>query len=356
MKKTTYLLFILYFLVLVTSGVIFYLRCIRGYTITKTPPIQVEIISTRDFIYYVNGNILYRVDPTDPTKTNNFETQGEIGKLDLNKSKAEIAYETKNSSGDWEIWQGDANNIQKEKLAAKDISTFSDWEDFLNPKYNPDKTKLAILAEGNSSDAIFVKNLDADTWQNITEQTKVKIADYSWNQDSKNLIYCSSTPPNGTTKNACWTFNFENSSSTKTFDIEAKRISWDKTDNPFYLSKSQTPHIYTINPESKVSTQVDDVIAPKVITNFQIDYQGKKIVYEVVFSEKSDIYLSNIDGSNRLQLTTDGTSQQPLFSPLEDKIAFLRQKNGIYTITIDKMSEQKIVNLEDTIDALSLWR
>lgn len=360
MKKTISFLFILYFLILIGAGTIFYFKYIRNFSLIETKPILVETVNPRSLIYYTQANILYRADPqlqNNPLSLEKIETltlQGEIGQLDLNIFKSQIIYDIKNPDGNWEVWQGDFNNIQKEKIGFKGVAELEDYEDFSNPKYSPDKTKMAILGQKNTADTIFIKDLSG-AWQKVADKIGIKITDYSWSKDSQKLIYCSSNPPVNETKNGCWTINLETKTNTKSFEREVKKISWNKTDNIFYLSKSDPPHIYTIYPEIQEHAQIDDVSAPKTIANFQIDYQGKKIAYEIIADQKSDIYLSNIDGSNRLQLTTDGNTRQPIFSP-DDEIAFLRQKDGIYLVKTDKTNERKLINLEDSIDLLILWR
>ena len=328
----------------------------RNFSSIKTEPLQVEIVKPRALIYYSKGSDLLRVDPqsqNDSVKT--LETQGEIGQLDLNASKSQVTYEVKSATGNWEIWQGDFNNIQKEKIAPDDSAQeLVPYENFSAPKYSPDKNKLSYLAQSSSSDAIIIQDIVTGDLEKVEPDTKIKIADYSWNNKSDSLIYCSSNPPAGGAKNACFVFNLANKQNTKAFEREIKKVSWSKTDNIFYLSSGETPHIYTANIAGGSPVQIDDVSSPKNIINFQINNQGEKIVYEIVADQKSDIYLSNIDGSNRLQLTTDGLAHQPIFSP-EDEIAYLRQKDGIYTIESDKTNERKIISLEDTINNLLIW-
>jgi Tol biopolymer transport system component len=79
------------------------------------------------------------------------------------------------------------------------------------------------------------------------------------------------------------------------------------------------------------------------------------MVYEVAEGSLKNIYVAKIDGKNILQLTTDGQSGQPLFSPRSDEIAFLREADGIYLIGINKENVRKITNLKTEVRLL-LWR
>ncbi|MCL5407265.1 MAG: hypothetical protein M1429_02105 [Patescibacteria group bacterium] len=360
MKQTTILLFILYFLILAGGVTAFYLKYVRNYTPVATQTLQVETVNLRPLIYYTKTNILSSVDPDPQNKistTITLEAQGEIGQLDLNKPKSQFAYEQKNANSNWEIWQGDSSNLQKEKVGFIDQTKFGNFQDFSKPKYSPDMTKLAFLAQGSTTDTIFVENLATGVLQKIINDSAVKITDYSWDKASKKLIYCSSNPPAGQSKNACFSVTQEGQENTLVFEREVKKISWDKTDNIFYLSRDDIPHIYTVSPGNQDHTQIDDVTAPKKIVGFQINPDGKKIVYEIIADQKSDLYLSDTTGANRFQLTNDDNASQPIFSDTAiEKIAFLRQKDGIYTINLDQTNVQKVVSLKDTINSLLLWK
>lgn len=352
MKQITILLFIIYFLILTGGVTAFYLKYVRNYAPVTTQTLEVETVNLRPLIYYAKSNIFSSVDPDPQNKISTpttLEAQGEIGQLDLNKLKSQFAYEQKNANSNWEIWQGDSSNLQKEKVGFIDQTKFGNFEDFSKPKYSPDMNKLAFLAQGSTTDTIFIKNLATDTLQKIINDSTVKIADYSWDKTSKKLIYCSST--------ACFSVTQEGKENTKLFEQEVKKISWDKTDDIFYLSRNDTPHIYAVHAGNQDHTQIDDVTAPKKIVGFQINTDGKKIVYEIIADQKSDLYLSDITGANRFQLTNDGNASQPIFSDsATEKIAFLRQKDGIYTINLDQTNARKIVSLKDTINSLFLWR
>lgn len=358
MKKTIYLLFLLYFVILIGAVTLFYLIYIRNFSSIESVPLQIETTSPRALIYYTKAEVLLNVDPqalesssTLPEIIQRFAA-GTIGKLDINKNKSQIAYEAKNALGAWEIWQDNINDFGKDKIASQDQNELKDYQDFANPKYNNDKTALAFIAQGQASDAIFIFDLEKQTLKKATSLADVKIADFSWNRGAQKLIFCTSN----LSKNGCFEVGLETLEEIKLFEAEVKQISWNKTDDVFYLSRPDTPHIYGFSYETQTTSQIDNVSAPKNIISFQIDPEGKKIVYEIAAEQKSDIYLSNLDGTNRIQITTDGQAVKAVFSPDSKEIAFLRQKDGIYVIGTDKTRERKIVVLQDTIDSLAGWK
>lgn len=358
MKKTLVLIFILYLVIFISAGVFFYNQYISNFLSDGKELFQVEIINPSSLIYYSKKNVLYRVDPQNQTEAlqlNNIETfplaGEEVGRLDIDNNNLLAAFDIKNADGNWEVWQATVANLQTEKLAYLGLVELAGFDDFTNPQFSPNGEKLAFIAQGTSEDVIFIKNLANNVLQKIAADTN-KISDYSWNKDSSKIIFCTSNlVPNG-----CWNTNLETLENSKIFQQDVKKISWNKTDDIFYLSKAESPHLYAIRQDGSDTKQLDDVSSPKQVVTFQIDPAGKKIVYEVTGEEKSDIYLADIDGANRLQLTTDGKADQPLFSTDGKEIAYLKQKDGLYLINTRAIVERKIVNFTDTIDFLLLWR
>lgn len=358
MRKTIYLLFILYFLIFVAGGILFYTKYMQNFASIESMPIQVETVSPEATIYYSKTDTLYRFDPknlNNPLQFNKVEqfiSTGEVGQMDIDVDQTQAVYEVKNSGGNWEIWQAKLADFQGEKIAYPGKKELEGFEDFSLPNYSPDKNNLAFLGNGGTADVIFVKDIANDTYKKLAGETGVKISDYSWSQDSKKLVFCSSSLP----KNACWKVVLSNGQMTKIFDADVKTVSWNKTEDIFYLNRGETPHIFSVREDGQNPLQIDNLEIPKIIVDFQIDYQGKKITYSVNDEQKSDVYLSNIDGSNRVQMTTDGNSRQPLFSPDGAEISYLRQKDGIFLIGVNKTNEKKAVNLVDTISSLLIWR
>lgn len=356
MKNTISLLFVLYFLILFAGGLIFYTKYMRNFSSIEPKPVVIEQANTNSSIYYNQNNILFRLNPksqTDPLELSDIaqaQVQGKIESLDFNSSKSEVLYSSLNSNNNWEVLKGRFDNLSKEKVAFKGENGLDGFDDFTMPKFSPDKTKISVKAGQGETEAIFVKDLANDNWQKYAYKNG-KISDYSWSKDCQKLIFCTSN----LTKNFCSIIDLESKSNTLGFEREVAMISWDKTDTIFYLSQSNPPHIYAVNEQGSNSQQIDNLASPKKIVYFSINLTGTKIIYEVKTNNQSDLYTSSIDSTNRVQLTTDGSSQNPIFSP-ENTIAFLKPGNGIYIIEVDKTNEKKLVNLSSEIDKLLLWR
>lgn len=349
MRKTYYLLFFLYFMVLAGGSTFYYLKYILNNSFSGIQTIETEVINSNALIIYSKGNILTLFDSTKPDDVKTLESQSQLGKFDLNKIKSQFIFEVKNNN-QWEIRQGDFDKLERQKIAYQGQTQLIGFTSFINPKFSPDKSKFSFVGEGENGDTLFIKEMGDDSIQKITLSAALKISDYSWSQDSNKLVYCTTN----LFPNACFKFDLITMENTKLFEKEIKLISWSNTDDIIYLSRSETPHLYSTD-ENGHSNQIDDVSAPKNIVSFQLDREGRKIIYDIISEQKSDVYFSNLDGSNRLQLTTDGNSSQPTFSP-SGQIAYLRQKDGIYTIDSDKTNELKLISLTDTIDSLLFWR
>lgn len=358
MKKTLLFIFVLYIFFFAGAGIFFYLQFKHNSFSTSGQSLNIEPVTPSSMVYYSKADVIYRIDTkkqTDPLEFNQgeqFGVQGEVGSLDIDKTNLLAVYDIKNANNNWEVWKAITTNFQAEKIAAKDQKDLEGFEDFSKPKFSSDNTKLAFLGSSVNTDVIFIKDMSTNAYTKLGSEISAKISDYSWNKDSSKIIFCSSS----LLKNACFEGNLTTRASQKAFEAEVKKISWDKQDKILYLSKNETPHIYSLKVNDTNISQIDDVVAPKKVISFQIDSLGQKIAYELLNDQKSDIYISQIDGTNRLQLTSDGGNHQPIFSSDSKKLAFLRQKNGIYLIDTQKSNERKILNLEDTIDTLLLWR
>ena len=360
MKTNITLIFIIYFLFFAGTGFVFYTKYLDNFT-SKTEPLALETLNSPSAIYYSKGTTLYLLDPNrqaNPLEVNpgeQFSLTGEISQLALSKNLL-AAIEIKNTDGFSEIWQGTTSDPQKEKLASVGSAEFAGFEDFLKPQFSPDNTFLSFLGSGKTADVIFVKNLATNDLVRLGEDKTAKITDYSWNKDSSKVIFCTKS----LLKNGCFEESLDSPKSTASFKEEVKEISWDKTEEIFYLTQADVPHLFRLDASGKNPQQLDNLISPNKIVSFQIDPAGQKIAYEIISDTPvaggSDIYLAQTDGSNRLQISTDGNAQKPLFSPDGTEITFLRQKDGIYFIKTDKTNERKMINLSDTIDHLFLWR
>jgi len=352
-KPSIWLVFILYLLIFVIAGVVFYFKYLNQFLSSNATPIQMNTLAPASYLYYSEGNNLYRFEPTSSNNIAEVRLEpllktGKVNHFVLDKTRLWGFYEL-GSNGKTEIWQIDMADKKSTAIASSSQINFQGFENFSQPKISPDNTKLALVGKNQKLDVVFIKNLSDNSLLKLGESLSSKISDYSWTDDSKNILLCSSN----LLKNACWQVDLKTRTPAQIFEAEVRQISAE-TGKIIYLAKTDTYHLFNLKKTGQVPEQIDNLTPPKEIVSFQTNPSGQKIVYEVKEGLKTDIYESDLDGANRLQLTTDGTSSQPLYSPDGQKIAFLKD-DGLYWIGSSK-SAQKILNLAVPADYLLNWR
>ena len=355
MKTKITLIFIVYLLLFAVLGMIFY-RILLKNSSPGENSFSAETVSPETKIYFSRNQIIYRLAPEKAglTAGQNLETfsqQGEVGNLTFDKNINLAAFEVKNAEGRWEIWKANPANFEGSQIAkAGDLAGF---QDFQTPKFSPSGEKLAFIGTATSQDKLLIYNVKTAEIKEYGGELGAKFSDYSWDKEGQRLALCSSN----LSLNACWRLDMESQGTQKLFEENIKEISWNHTAEIIYLTQAETPHIFRRLPEENPA-QIDNLSTPKKIISFQVAPLGENIVYQVLdlASQGSDLYFSQIDSANRLQLTREGENLQPLFSPDGSKIAFLRQKDGLYSIETDKTNLRKILESSEAIDRLLAWR
>lgn len=350
MKTTFYLIFILYFLLFLGAGFVFYTQNIANYGGAKSLP--AERVSSGSQIYYLRDKTIARFNPAlaEDMKLVKFPQAGDIGRLTL--SQTEAFYELKNSQGLWELRRASLEQFASNKIETS-APIFSGFDDFNLPKPSPNNENLAFLGLGKTADAVFTKNLASGKVTKIGDELSARIADFSWNQDGSAILICTSS----LTPDTCQNYSLGSSSGTKMFEAEVQVLSLDKTEDIFYLSREETPHLFRKKVVGEAAS-IDNLSAPKKIVGFELDPTGQDIAYEVVDPETSGsaIYLSDISGANKIQLTSGVNAFWPLFSPDGRQIIYYKSHEGIYLYQIDRGTETKISLPSEQIDRLLGWR
>ncbi|MGA2667196.1 MAG: hypothetical protein ABSE91_03900 [Patescibacteria group bacterium] len=355
MKKLTWLLFLGYYCVFIILGVIFYFKYLNIYLVAGAKPAQISAANTPK-IYYSAKSSFFRVDPNYINSgalinsSDQIQSGGAVESLEVSPNEQTIAISVNESSG---LSQVQLLEISSNQLQTISNSKLKDFNELSDPHFSPNSKQLAFLAMTSSREAIFIEDLAKNTFTDLIDKGNVKIADFSWNRDGSKIVFCTA----GGAQNACSVVNTSTGKVLNSFSAEVKQISWSKTAAIFYLgSANNIANIYTITENSSISKPVTNIGSPKTVTNFDLDSQGRTLVYEVDESNNSDVYVSRTDGSNLIQLTTDQKSSQPIISPDGQTVAFLRQADGIYTIGIDKTKESKLLNLTENINHLLTWK
>ena len=357
MKKYTWLLFILYFGVFVAFGLIFYFKYLDRFFKSGSEPITVETAKSQEYIYYSQENNLYRLnpelalDPESPERNERIQSTGPVSNLDIYQNGSLLAYEVQVIAGK-EIWQVKTATNESQKIAYQDAPNLEGFKDFSAPKFSPDGIKLAFIASG-STDTIIIQNLSNLEFFHLTDKFATKIADFTWTSDSEKIVFCTK----GLASNLCYLVDVASGSDQKIIDGEVTQISQSTDSAIIYLIKeAETANLFRYNLKTSSADRLTDLKAPKKVSRFSTDKKGEKIAYEVNSEGQSDLYFVGADGANRIQLTTDSKTTNPVFQGAGQEIGFIRAGDAVYTINFDKTNEQKIVNLEGSVVKLLLWR
>lgn len=358
MNKITWVIFGAYFGVFVAVGVVFYYKYMAKFVASGAQPATVETKNTSGYIYFNQDNNLYRINPTlvyEPNtaqRTERYQSTGEVFHLDSSPNNEKIAYDSKNSQSSLEIWLVDLQSHESQIVATKGQQDLKDYQDFSRPKFSPLGTKLAFVAAKQDSATIFVKNLADGVLSELVIPANPKITDFTWTPDGLNIIYCI----NGSSQGGCWSQEIGKDQAKKIINGEVPQITSTSDGKIFYLLENQEKiNIYLTDTNGSNTVAITDLVLPKKIVSFQIDKDGNSLTYEVSDNSLKDVYTSKIDGGNKIQLTTDGKSEEPCISPDGKTVAFLRLTDGIYTISVDKSNLQKITNITSFLKLLA-WR
>lgn len=355
MKKITWVLTIVFLVIFVILGIIFYLlyaeRIISPLISgpTSSPTLRDNLIywGLNNNLYRVKGDL--KTEP-DEERLERFQSTGEVGELEVEKSGLKIAYDAKDPQGNLKLWQVDVLTDKQTKIFP---SQKGDFVEFSKPKYSPDGTKLAYLGRLKSHDQILLKNLLNNQETILKKDFETQIADYSWSKDSQKIIFCSQNLLN----NGCWQVDVSSEQSDQTLEGEISQISWDKTADLVYLKKeAETQNIFLAGDGGNPPLNLSHLETPKKAGRFRVNNSGDKVVWEVWENDQSNIYAASILGTEVIQLTKDNQSSSPIWSPDNETVAFFQKYQGIYTILANGTGKKKIVNLNEERARLLWWR
>lgn len=363
MKPVTFLLIILYIIIFSVVGVWFYLKYFRPITDSNN---QTQVISLNKdkTIYYTVDNNLYQLNADNLNRdsrdvsTFRLQSTGKVQTIKVDQKKEFFVYDCLTPDNTSEIWQVSFLDNHSEKLFSAITPGFEKYDNFRSPKMSQVGNYMAFIASNQGIDDIFVWDIGQNTTQNLTSKSvKEKITAFDWSQTESKIYF--STLDND--KVSLKSINLKKTSS-NLFEginkITQMEVLKDKIIIMF-LDSNETANLGYINlKDLKTITPVTDLKKPSTIISFNLSTSNKQIVYQTqdTLAKTNDLYIMNIDGTNLLQLSTDGKSFSPFFSPDGKKIAFYLKDSGVYTMDTDKNNNTKILNEEGKIDNLILWR
>jgi len=355
MKKTTWIIFILYFGLFVALGAIFYFKYLNKFFKSGAEPMTVEQISSGSFIYYNIDNNLYRlwpvwtIDPQAGDRIERFQSTGEVNSIDVSSNDDLVVYDAKTVNGSTEIWQVKTPSNESANLAFIGQKGLDEFQNFTKPKISPSGEEIAFIGVGNSDHIITFSTAKGFTIQ--TSKFASKIADFAWT-DTQAIVFCTQNMP----KNACYKIDIASGTDQKILEADVLQIAAAETGFVYLAKENETANIYYQNLTNGKNRKLSDLQSPKKVDSFSLDKNQQKLAFKVSEGSNSYFYFENVDGSNRFELSGDGKNIMPLISPDGLQIAYLRPTDGIYIENLDNQTIQKIANLSSTNVKLLLWR
>jgi len=355
MKKTTWIIFIVYFGLFVALGAIFYFKYLNKFLKSGAEPLTVEQESSESFIYYNIDNNLYRlrpvwaIEPQSGDRIERFQSTGEVNNIDVSRNGDLIVYDAKAAIGTTEIWQVKTPTNESTKIAYLGQKGLEEFPNFTKPKISPNGEEIAFIGLGNSDHIVTFSTAKGFTI--LTTKFATKMADFTW-IDSQTIVFCTQNMP----KNAGYKIDVASGTDQKILEADVLQIATAETGFIYLVKENETANIYYQNLTSSQNRKLTDLQSPKKVVSFSLDKNQKKLVFEVSDGTNSYLYSENVDGSNRLELSSDGKNIMPLISPDGLNLAYLKPTDGIYIENLDNQTKQKIANLSLTNIKLLLWR
>lgn len=363
MKPITIVFIILYLIIFSFAGVWFYFKYAKGSANSSVSTQTMTLTQTNTILYSVNNN-LYQLDTNNTNQSSSnirsypLQSTGKIQSLTIDPQNEFLVYSNLSALNVSEIWQMIFKDNHLEKIFSPATPGFETYTNFRSPVISKTENKMAFLATNAGADDIFIWDMASNSTQNLTLKTiKEPITSMDWSATEAKIYFA-------TFSNDKASFNsIDLSQKLTNLFLGINKMTQLKTLKDktvvMYLDSNNTANLGTLNLASSSQIKpITDLKTPSTVVNFDLSLTGTQIVYQTneTLNKTNDLYLINTDGTNLLQLTTDGKSEFPVLSPDGKKIVFYQSGSGIYTMGIYKDNKTKILNSESAIDNILIWR
>lgn len=351
-NKLTWVLFLSFFLIFVILCLIFYFKYLNNFINLGSGENVQNSENNEAKIFLSQDNNLYTLSPNQNSALNDkslqrIQSNGKVLKGEISSNNQIIVYEVKNNLDFSEIWQVELKSNNSQIIATRGQENLNADLDYFNPKINHSGTKIAFIGHSSTdSETIYFKDLSDGAYSELLIQPNNKISDYTWSNDDKKIVYCLSVNAD------CWIQKVDGTNASNILNMEISQIVSTENGYIFIGLKNNAHNIYSSNLEGKNIAPLSDLESPKNVSSFKYNPKSENIVYEVKENDISNIYSVKLNGSNRIQLTFDGVSSNPLISPSGDKFAFLKAFDGIYLSGISNNNPIKISNSYQNVNLL----
>lgn len=363
MKPITIFLIILYLTVFTLAGVWFYYKYFHQVTVSNNET-QVIGLNKDKTIFYTVDNNLYQLNADNLNRSSSdvatyrLQSTGKVQSIAVDPKNEFFVYDCLTPTNTSEIWQVSFKDNHSEKLFSSSTPGFEMYNSFRSPKMSKTDRQMAFVASNQGVDDIFAWDIEPNTTENLTSKSvKEKITAFDWSTTELKIYFA--TQDNDIVglksidlKKAAANL-FDGVNKITQMDVLTDKII------VLFLDSNEIANLgYFTLKDPKTITPITDLKTPSTVMSFDLSKDGSQIVYQTqdTLAKTNDLYITNTDGTNLLQLTTDSKSYCPIFSPDGKKFAFFLKDSGVYTMDTLKSNKTKILNEEGKIDNLILWR
>ncbi|MBI2151620.1 PD40 domain-containing protein [Candidatus Woesearchaeota archaeon] len=251
-----------------------------------------------------------------------------------------------------DIYIGNASNLEETNLTNTDSIVETEY----NPKWSPDKSKIAFVSFLYTNPAsldVFVMNADGSDRRNISNNSYSQDNYPTWYPDGTKIAFYLSTD----STDVPYGLRIINLNTDEITDPNIKYISdfkWSLDGNKTIFIKayshpesSYTSEICTADGNFSSITRLtySDVYTYNKDPSYSPD--GRKILFSSNREGNKDIYVMNADGTNQINLTNSSLEEQnPIWSPGGSKIMFERYDEERCTINVMDNDGTNVTTLE----------
>jgi Tol biopolymer transport system component len=249
----------------------------------------------------------------------------------------------------YDLWRMDADgtNVIRLKTPVEMIGFDYSW--------SPDSQYIAFIGVQNARQNVWIINADGTGVSNLTEDTTYDYLQLSWSPDSKNVVATSALYSSfqfGLTLIA-----IDGKHQTDLITPSTERVilytAYSPTEDQIAFSQNATSATF-----SDVWTVHADGSDLRNITNTETEFEngawwspdGHYLLFTCITPNSNEICRVDTDGSNRLQLTNDGTvgvraNRAPSWSPDSRRIAYVKTQNSGSSIWLMDADGSNQINL-----------
>jgi len=268
------------------------------------PPVEPEPVEKILFVSIRNSNAgIFTISSTgsnlktvlDSSKWENYPSWSPDGTQILYTSKTAFSNETD------EIWIMNSDGTNRVQL------TF--WSNSANPKFSPDGTQIAY--QKGEDGLLYIMNSDGSDQRKISDYRDSLSRGFSWHPQENEIVFVSDEYDNN---RDIYVVNLDTSKIRRiTFTPESESHPEWSPDGEIIIFDSDITgdyEIYRMNVDGSKKINVSDSPTTRDV-NPSFSSDGTKIVYE----SYSNIWMMNVDGTNKKRVTNNYNNGHPSFQP-----------------------------------------